>query len=309
MRPGRYDRWSGRVRLTRNTRHRYTVEAWRDEVASWSDRLSRKARARQSIETEMAEARLLLARAAERARAAGNRADAAVFRAARTRLARAGSDRDAARIAREPALLEAGARHPDRSHATRYDRELELVVDRRQAATGAWYELFPRSQGKTPGQATTLREATWRLPALARLGFDVVYLPPIHPIGTTNRKGPNNAAVARPGDVGSPWAIGSPDGGHEAVAPELGGLEAFRGVPSRGRAAGDWRSPWTWPCRPLPIIRGCAITPSGSVARPTARSGSRRTRPSNTRTSTRSTSTPRTRLTARPCGRRGGTWS
>ena len=102
------------------------------------------------------------------------------------------------------------------------------MVDRRQAATGAWYEFFPRSQGKTPGQATTLREAAWRLPALARLGFDVVYLPPIHPIGTTNRKGPNNAALARPGDVGSPWAIGSPDGGHEAVAPELGGLEAFQ---------------------------------------------------------------------------------
>ncbi len=227
MRPGRYDRWSARVRLERNTRHRYTVEAWRDEVASWSDRLSRKARARQSIETEMAEARILLARATERARAAGNRADAAVLRSGRTRLGRAPNDREAARIAREPALLEAGARHPDRSHATRYDRELELVVDRRRAVTGAWYELFPRSQGKAPGQATTLREAAWRLPALARLGFDVVYLPPIHPIGTTNRKGRNNAPVARPGDVGSPWAIGSPDGGHEAVAPELGGLEAL----------------------------------------------------------------------------------
>jgi starch synthase (maltosyl-transferring) len=228
MLPGRYDRWSGQVRLARNTRHRYTIEAWRDEVASWSVRLNRKARARQSIETEMAEARLLLDRAAERARAAGSRADAAVLRSARTRLGRAGSDREAARIAREPALLEAGARHPDRSDATRYDRVLELVVDRRQAASGAWYELFPRSQGRAPGQATTLREATWRLPALARLGFDVLYLPPIHPIGTTNRKGPNNAAVAGPGDVGSPWAIGSPDGGHEAVAPELGGLEAFQ---------------------------------------------------------------------------------
>jgi len=228
MRPGRYDRWSGRVRLTRNTRHRYTVEAWRDEVASWSDRLNRKARARQSIAIEMAEARLLLARAAERAGAAGSRADAAVLRSARTRIARAPSDRDAARIAREPALLAAGARHPDRSTATRYDRELELVVDRREAVTGAWYELFPRSQGRTSGQATTLREATWRLPGLARLGFDVVYLPPIHPIGTTNRKGPNNAVLARPGDVGSPWAVGSAEGGHEAVAPELGGLQAFQ---------------------------------------------------------------------------------
>jgi len=227
MREGRYDRWSGRVRVTRNRWHWYTLEAWRDEVASWSNRLVRKARARIGIATELAEGHRLLERTARRAAAAGAAADAAVLRDARKRLAAAPDDRAAARIARERTLLAAGGRHPDRSTATRYDRELPLVVDRRAAVTGAWYELFPRSQGRAPGQATTLVDAEWRLPELARLGFDVVYLPPIHPIGTTNRKGRNNAIRARPGDVGSPWAVGSEAGGHDAVAPELGGLEAF----------------------------------------------------------------------------------
>jgi starch synthase (maltosyl-transferring) len=227
MRLTRHDRFVGRVRLTRNRWHRYTIEAWRDEVASWSDRLVRKARARLAIDIELAEADHLLERTAERAQAAGARADAALLANARRRLARAVDSRAAARIAREPALLAAGARHPDRHAASRYDRELDLVVDRPAAATGAWYELFPRSQGREPGQATTLVEAEWRLPELARLGFDVIYLPPIHPIGTTNRKGRNNAETSRPGDVGSPWAVGSPEGGHEAVASELGGLAGF----------------------------------------------------------------------------------
>src|SRR5438067_12327768 len=96
---------------------------------------------------------------------------------------------------------------------------------------GAWYELFPRSQGRRLGKATTLKGAEWRLPDIAAMGFDVVYLPPIHPIGHVNRKGRNNTLRARRGDPGSPWAIGSSDGGHTEVAAELGGLaelEHFR---------------------------------------------------------------------------------
>ncbi len=227
MRAGLYDRWSGRVRLRRNRWHRYTIEAWRDELASWSDRLNRKARLDLTVDIELAEGRHLLAELAGRASVAGARDDAARLRDARARLAAAPDARSAARLARERPLLAAGARHPDRSRATRYDRELSLVVDRPEAASGAWYELFPRSQGRRPGQATTLVEAEWRLRELRGLGFDVIYLPPIHPIGTTNRKGRNNAEQAEAGDVGSPWAIGSAEGGHEAVAAELGGLEAF----------------------------------------------------------------------------------
>jgi starch synthase (maltosyl-transferring) len=228
MREGRLDRWKARVRLRRNRWHRYTIEAWRDEVASWAERLSRKARLGLAVDIELAEGRQVLENAARRARRAGAVGDAAVLSDARARVIAASDGRAAARVAREPTVLAAGARHPDRRAASRYDRELELVVDRRAAASGAWYELFPRSQGTAAGSPTTLVEAEWRLPELARLGFGVVYLPPIHPIGTTNRKGRNNAEQAEPGDVGSPWAVGSVEGGHEAVAPELGGLEAFQ---------------------------------------------------------------------------------
>jgi len=225
--PGRHDRWSARVRLTRNRWHRYTLEAWRDDVATWSDRLVRKVGGRLPMANEVAEGRLLLERTARRAAAAGAGADAKTLRTARRLVSEAPDARSAAKVAAGRELLAAAGRHPDRSAATRYDRELEVVVDRREAATAAWYELFPRNQGRETGQATTLIEAEWRLPELARLGFDVIYLPPVHPIGITNRKGRNDAVQARPGDVGSPWAVGSPEGGHDAVARELGGLEAF----------------------------------------------------------------------------------
>jgi starch synthase (maltosyl-transferring) len=126
-------------------------------------------------------------------------------------------------------LLAAVRRHPERAAATR-SPELPLMVDRERARFGAWYELFPRSQGRNPATplATTFDDAAWRLPEIAALGFDVVYLPPIHPIGHANRKGANNALQARGGDPGSPYAIGSVEGGHDAVASELGGVDGLR---------------------------------------------------------------------------------
>jgi starch synthase (maltosyl-transferring) len=119
-------------------------------------------------------------------------------------------------------------RHPDRRFASR-SAELPLVVDRERARFGAWYELFPRSQGRDPEKpvATTFAEAEWRIPHIAAMGFDVVYVLPVHPIGRTNRKGRNNTLEATKDDVGSPYAIGAADGGHDAVAAELGGLEQF----------------------------------------------------------------------------------
>ena len=107
-------------------------------------------------------------------------------------------------------------------------RELEIVVDRKAARFAAWYEMFPRSQGTVPGKSATFDDCIARLPEIARLGFDVVYLVPIHPIGRINRKGKNNSTVAEPGDPGSPYAIGSAEGGHRAVHPELGTLADFR---------------------------------------------------------------------------------
>ncbi|HKI97037.1 MAG TPA: alpha-1,4-glucan--maltose-1-phosphate maltosyltransferase [bacterium] len=130
-------------------------------------------------------------------------------------------------IAEAPALLAAVAATQPRFGATAYEPFLELVVDRPRALFGAWYELFPRSQGPVPGEHGTFADAARRLPDIRDLGFDVVYLPPIHPVGTTHRKGRNNALRAAPDDPGSPWAIGSKDGGHMAVEPRLGTLEDF----------------------------------------------------------------------------------
>ena len=118
-------------------------------------------------------------------------------------------------------------RNADRSTSTFY-KTLEVVVDRVAARYGAWYEMFHRSQGTEPGRGATFREAEERLPEIAGMGFDVIYLLPIHPIGTTHRKGKDNALTAAPGDPGSPYAIGSEEGGHKAVNPELGTLEDFR---------------------------------------------------------------------------------
>jgi len=119
-------------------------------------------------------------------------------------------------------------RCPLRSDVERYPRELEIVVDRRAARFAAWYEMFPRSQGSEPGKSATFDYCIARLPEIAELGFDVVYLVPIHPIGRVNRKGKDNSTVAQPGDPGSPYAIGSTEGGHRAVNPELGTLADFR---------------------------------------------------------------------------------
>jgi starch synthase (maltosyl-transferring) len=221
------DRWSGSLPLQAIGRHRYTVEAWRDAWGSLRDAVTKKIDGGVGVATELAEARPLLEDARDRAQLAGADADAAEIRGALDRVRRSRSERTGAAALIGEDLLAAMRRHPDRSWATRYERELPLMVDRERARTGAWYELFPRSQSRRARKATTLRSAEWRLPDIAAMGFDVVYLPPIHPIGRINRKGRNNSLEAGPADPGSPWAIGSSDGGHTEVAPELGGLAGF----------------------------------------------------------------------------------
>jgi starch synthase (maltosyl-transferring) len=121
---------------------------------------------------------------------------------------------------------------------TPYDRVLEVVVDPERAGVAAWYELFPRSQASEAGRHGTLADTARRLPAIAAMGFDVVYLPPIHPIGRTHRKGRNNALEAEPADVGSPWAIGSEHGGHTAIEPALGTLDDFDRLVAEARVLG-----------------------------------------------------------------------
>ena len=217
------DRWVGEVPLLENARYRYTIEAWTDHFASWRKDSGKKRDAQQPIVLELVEGRALVAAAA--ARASGPD---------RTLFERALRDFDQGDAAYRAELMlsrlleQAMARWPDRDDATRYRHELEVVVDRPRAVFGAWYEMFLRSQGRVPGKTATFDDGIARLPEIQAMGFDVVYLPPIHPIGRINRKGRDNTLTAQPGDPGSPYAIGAAEGGHDAVHPELGGIAGFR---------------------------------------------------------------------------------
>ena len=147
---------------------------------------------------------------------------------------RTGKDDSAtAELALQDELAETVKRYPNTALETRYDHELEITVDRERARFSSWYELFPRSWSTTPGKHGTLRDVTARMDYVAEMGFDVLYLPPISPIGKSFRKGKNNSVEAAPGDEGSPWAIGSAEGGHTAIHPALGTIADFKDLVQR----------------------------------------------------------------------------
>jgi starch synthase (maltosyl-transferring) len=232
------DRWRGEIALSELGRYAYTLEAWVDEFETFRRALAKKVDAGQDVDVDLRMGAALLSAAAERAGAAADGADAETLRAASAELGAAGDPQEPRWTrALSSELRTAMARHPDRSRATRYGRVLEVVVDRSKARFSAWYELFPRSCGPE-GEHGTFRDAEAFLPYIAELGFDVVYLPPIHPIGQMYRKGPNNALTAGPSDPGSPWAIGGPAGGHKSIHPELGTLDDFRHFVSAARELG-----------------------------------------------------------------------
>ena len=139
-------------------------------------------------------------------------------------------------IAFDEALLALMVRYPDRSLSTRYERELAIAVDPVRARFGSWYEFFPRSASPISGQHGTFSDCEAWIPYVARMGFDVIYFPPIHPIGVTFRKGKNNSVIVEPADVGSPWAIGGEEGGHKSIHPDLGTLDQFRAC-AQGKGA------------------------------------------------------------------------
>jgi starch synthase (maltosyl-transferring) len=224
------DAWRATIELPALGRHRYTVVAWIDAFSTWRRGLERKVASGIDVSLELLEGALLV----EAARARSG--DAALDRAARA-LRGPGTPSERIAVATDAAVAQAMARAPDRTQATRFDRELEAVVERPLAACSAWYELFPRST-RTDGKHGTLRDTEDRLDYVAELGFDVLYLPPIHPIGRAFRKGPDNAAVAGPDDPGSPWAIGGPEGGHTTVHPALGTLADFDHLVRAARGRG-----------------------------------------------------------------------
>ncbi|MGN6699927.1 MAG: alpha-1,4-glucan--maltose-1-phosphate maltosyltransferase [Thermomicrobiales bacterium] len=217
------DEWSATIPLEAIGTVEYTVAAWTDHFSSWTEELRRKTGAGVNVGSELLEGEALVRETAHRAPPDV----AARLTHYADRLHAAECQTDKVELALAPELADLIAPYEARGDLTVYDRTLRVTVDRERARFGAWYELFPRSQGTIPGQPATFREAAHTLPRVRDLGFDAVYLPPIHPIGVTNRKGRNNALSSEPDDPGSPWAIGTQYGGNDAVNPELGTLEDF----------------------------------------------------------------------------------
>jgi starch synthase (maltosyl-transferring) len=232
------DRWAADVTPDAEGAWTFTVEAWSDPVETWRHAAEIKVPAGIDVELMLEEGALLLERAAQAApRNGGGRGILRDAVRALRDTARPPQARLAAALA--PAVVEVLYRNPLRDLITASD-PLPVQVERVRALFGSWYEFFPRSEGASldPPRSGTLQDAMNRLPAIADMGFDVVYLPPIHPIGTTFRKGANNTLTPGPGDPGVPWAIGSPDGGHDAVHPDLGTIDDFDAFVARTRELG-----------------------------------------------------------------------
>jgi len=225
MAPLGNDRWRAAFVVTALGRYRYTVTGWVDHFGTWRRDLLKKLDAGLQVPVELLAGAQLIQEASLRATGEDG------HRLKRWAAELGQADRpeaDRVRVALSQEVEALVSRYPDRSCETASERELEVLVDRAKARFSAWYEMFPRSCSPVPGRHGTFKDCEALLPYVASMGFDVLYLPPIHPIGETNRKGRNNAPAAGPGDPGSPWAIGSAAGGHQAVHPQLGTLEDFK---------------------------------------------------------------------------------
>ena len=222
MEPLGNDRWRGSFRVQELGRYRYTVLGWVDHFKSWSRDLEKRVQAGQDVTIDL----LIGAEIVEGAARQASSMNAKWLSIYADALRAGGDEGTKQALSLELARLMSicGERH----FVTTYDKDLVVVVDRERARFGAWYELFPRSCATEPGGHGTFKDVEKHLEYVAAMGFDVLYLPPIHPIGISFRKGRNNSTIATAGDPGSPWAIGSALGGHKAIHPELGSLEDFR---------------------------------------------------------------------------------
>jgi starch synthase (maltosyl-transferring) len=228
------DRWQATFRVTEMGSYLYTIQAWIDPFKTWQRDFSKKMEAGQSVDLDVLMGLDLIEKAQNRAA----KEDAALIDGWKQRIQSAPLLEERALILLDPELERLIARWPDKRTATVYDRTLAVQVDRARARFSTWYELFPRSSAREQRRHGSFRECEALLPYVAEMGFDVLYLPPIHPIGVTHRKGRNNAPAADPQDPGSPWAIGAAEGGHKAIHPELGTLSDFRRLAAKARGHG-----------------------------------------------------------------------
>ena len=217
------DRWAGSIPLDRNVRYFYTVAAWTDWFGTWREELRKKFDAGQDVSSELLEGAAIVRRSAHHA-AGEERTRLQQLLAA---LEQEGSQTDRVAVGLSDELLSLVDRHADRSDLTVHGTELPLQVDRVAARFASWYEIFPRSMSDDPERHGTFDDVIAKLPYVRDMGFDVLYFPPIHPIGVSHRKGRNNSLVAEPGDPGVPYAIGGEEGGHKDIHPQLGTLKDF----------------------------------------------------------------------------------
>ncbi len=227
------DEWVASFVVTELGEYVYTVRAWVDHFETWQSDLAKRVEAGQDVTVELKIGAGMLTAATKGAELS----DAERLTRWAKQLRSPKPANSVIQVALSHELTAMAAQYPDRSLATSYEKELRITVDRPEAVFSAWYELFPRSCGKGDKHGT-FQDCEKLLPDIARMGFDVVYLPPIHPIGRTNRKGKNNATTCKQTDPGSPWAIGGDKGGHKAIAKELGSLSSFRHLVKKAHERG-----------------------------------------------------------------------
>ena len=220
------DRWHGSFTVLELGQYEYTLQSWIDHFASWQSGFIKKVDAGQDISVDI----LIGAKLVEYAAGRAAKDDALKLEkyAASMRMKNGGTLSEAIAVAKDKDLARLMALYSDHSLAARYEKILAVEVDREKAGFSSWYEMFPRSCAAEAGGHGTFQDCIKRLPYVSEMGFDVLYLPPIHPIGRVNRKGRNNNPVPDADDVGSPWAIGAREGGHKSIHPELGTLDDFR---------------------------------------------------------------------------------
>ena len=228
------DRWRATFTVTELGHYYYTLAAWVDHFQSWRHELAKRPETDKELPMAFLAGSELVAKAARQAKGDG----ATQLKAAAEALAGSADQGEKRQIALDDELAMPMARYAERKYVSKYNKELVVVVDRERARFSSWYELFPRSCTTDASRHGTFKDAEKRLEYAAEMGFDVVYLPPIHPVGRTNRKGKNNALVCTPDDVGSPWAIGAEEGGHKDIHPELGTLEDLRQFVARASEHG-----------------------------------------------------------------------
>jgi starch synthase (maltosyl-transferring) len=229
------DRWQARFTVQALGRYFFTIAGWVDHLESWQRGLAKKYEAGQDVELDLRHGATLARTVSEHVRAA----DARTLKEWADAITEPARDREErVLLAQSDAVHEIARRNPDPGIVARHEPPITIDVDRERARFSTWYELFPRSASPRRGEHGTFADVEALLPEVAAMGFDVLYLPPIHPIGVTERKGPNNRATASQGDPGSPWAIGSAAGGHKSIHPELGNLDDFRHLISKAGELG-----------------------------------------------------------------------